>query len=282
MSLNNKIPLSKMSELSHSGFVLRHMCNENQVVSTTHIHKDNYYVFIFIESGEYRAAIDFTNFELIGPATTFIQPSQVHSHIDYSNVEGWILAIDPLLINQSYLDALEHTTNVNRIKQLSDTAKQEIKTCLSLLNIKQLEKQSHHQQTLVQSLIASYIGLFTSHNIDDINYTRKDRASLMYKEFKTLVSENYKTMKSPRQYAELLHLSPSYLNEIIKKSSGISVSQFIQNEVILQAKRLLFHTNLSIKEIAIELGYADYAYFTRLFSHITEITPTQFRLKHRK
>lgn len=55
----------------------------------------------------------------------------------------------------------------------------------------------------------------------------------------------------------------SYLNECVKNITGFSVSYHIQQRIILEAKRMLFYTNKSIKEIAIELGYDDYPYFSK-------------------
>lgn len=60
----------------------------------------------------------------------------------------------------------------------------------------------------------------------------------------------------------------------------MSVSRYIHNEIVLQAKRMLFHTNKTIQEIAIESGFSDYAYFTKLFTKVAGVTPTTFRKKN--
>lgn len=81
-------------------------------------------------------------------------------------------------------------------------------------------------------------------------------------------------------YAKSLNISTPYLNECVKTATGNSVSYHIQQRVILEAKRLLYHSNKSIKEIAGELGYDDYSYFIRLFVKITGMTPLAFRTKN--
>jgi AraC family transcriptional activator of pobA len=68
------------------------------------------------------------------------------------------------------------------------------------------------------------------------------------------------------RYAQSLNISTPYLNECVKNTTGFSVSHHIQERIILEAKRLLYHSNKSVKEIATELGYDDYPYFSRLFS----------------
>lgn len=88
-------------------------------------------------------------------------------------------------------------------------------------------------------------------------------------------------MKRPAAYAELLNVSVSYLNECVQKTSGQSVSRLIRERVVLEAKRLLYHSRKSVKEIAAELGYDDYSYFTRLFVKTVGLTPLTFRDKNR-
>ncbi|MEZ0453718.1 helix-turn-helix domain-containing protein [Sphingobacterium thalpophilum] len=65
----------------------------------------------------------------------------------------------------------------------------------------------------------------------------------------------------------------------MKDVTGQTVSQHIQDRVILEAKRLLYHSDKSVKEIAFELGYDDYPYFSRLFAKNTGISALAFRNK---
>jgi AraC-like DNA-binding protein len=101
-------------------------------------------------------------------------------------------------------------------------------------------------------------------------------------QFKTLVDVHLKTIKSPALYAFMLNISPAYLNEAVKKTTGFPAGYWIQSAAMLEAKRLLFYTGKSIKEIAFELGYDDYAYFTRLFTRLSGMPPTLFRANYRK
>jgi YesN/AraC family two-component response regulator len=79
----------------------------------------------------------------------------------------------------------------------------------------------------------------------------------------------------------VLHLSISYLNEIDKETTGFTVSYWIQQEVVLEAKRLLYYSQCSVKEIAHALGYADHTYFSRLFKKVEGRTPGEFREMYR-
>ncbi|WP_170250038.1 helix-turn-helix domain-containing protein [Sphingobacterium allocomposti] len=97
------------------------------------------------------------------------------------------------------------------------------------------------------------------------------------RKFSQLVETNYHKLHSVSEYAALLHISPKTLNRKIVKEKGTSPNTFVKNRIILQAKRLLAHTDLSVKEISAQLGYDDQSYFVRFFKIQTEKSPLEFR-----
>jgi AraC family transcriptional regulator, transcriptional activator of pobA len=82
-------------------------------------------------------------------------------------------------------------------------------------------------------------------------------------------------------YASALSITVSHLNDTIKELTNFPVSIHIQNASILEAKRLLYFSDNSIKEIGYEIGYDDAVYFGKLFKKITSLTPLQFRQQFR-
>ena len=98
--------------------------------------------------------------------------------------------------------------------------------------------------------------------------------------FKELLSSEKQINREVSHYAESLHISSVYLNEVVKSVTGVSVSRYIQNELILQAKRMLAYTSLTIREISNHLGIDDYTYFTRLFTKAVGVSPTCYRKKY--
>ena len=99
--------------------------------------------------------------------------------------------------------------------------------------------------------------------------------------FRNLLKQHVEHSHSPSYYARMMNISLMYLNEAVKGTTGFSVSQNIQYEIVTRAKRSLIYTSKSVKEIAQELGFEDYAYFTRLFSKTAGISPTDFRKNHK-
>ena len=99
-------------------------------------------------------------------------------------------------------------------------------------------------------------------------------------QLRNLLAQHIAENHQPAFYASQLNISTVYLNEIVRKLTGLSTSSYIKNEIVLLAKRILARTDLSVKQIANQLGFEDWAYFTRLFTQATSITPTAFRSKY--
>jgi AraC-like DNA-binding protein len=137
---------------------------------------------------------------------------------------------------------------------------------------------------MIERLLASFIGMAAA------AYTEKEatlqqsysRPALITRAFRQLVSRHYCEMKQPAAYATELHLSLSYLNEVVKATTGFPVTYWIHHEIMLEARRLLYYSDLSVKEIAHRVGYDDHTYFSRLFHKIVNTTPLRFRKRYRE
>jgi AraC-like DNA-binding protein len=136
---------------------------------------------------------------------------------------------------------------------------------------------------ILRSLLNSFIGKtacgYVSMNENAQKHTRPIQIA---HSFKQLLATNYKTEKRPLMYASMLNISESYLNEALKKVTGFSVSYWITHEIMLEARRLLYYSELNAKQIAHQLGYDDHTYFSRLFKNTTGNTPLGFRSTYRK
>lgn len=100
------------------------------------------------------------------------------------------------------------------------------------------------------------------------------------RKFSQLVELNFKNLHSVADYANLLFITPKNLNKKITQFGTHSPNEIIKDRIILEAKRLLAHTTLTVKEIGYSLGYEDDAYFIRLFTRQTGASPQQFRKQY--
>jgi AraC-like DNA-binding protein len=94
---------------------------------------------------------------------------------------------------------------------------------------------------------------------------------------KDAIETNYKSKHSASQYAELLHITPKALAKLTKQHLNKTLSNLINDRIIMEAKRELYMSNKTIKEIAWELGYEDEYYFSRFFKVNTEVSPQLYR-----
>jgi len=99
--------------------------------------------------------------------------------------------------------------------------------------------------------------------------------------FITLVNEHYKTSHEVCFYAAELCITPDHLNEVVNAATGITPKRYIQNKLVLEAKRLLHYSNLAVAEIADHLGYESSSYFVRSFRKCTGQTPLNYRKSNR-
>ena len=95
--------------------------------------------------------------------------------------------------------------------------------------------------------------------------------------FKNRVNTDYKTEHSTSYYAEKLNITPDHLNRTIKSTIGKTAKEYIQSRIITEAKRLLYFSELSTKEIGFELGFNEPANFSAFFKKATSFSPSTFQ-----
>lgn len=97
--------------------------------------------------------------------------------------------------------------------------------------------------------------------------------------FSQLVERHFFKYHDVASYANMLNISAKALNKRVGKYSASSPNEIIKKRIILEAKRLLVYTQLSVKEVSYKLGYEDPYYFTRFFSRQVKIPPQTYRMK---
>jgi AraC family transcriptional activator of pobA len=103
------------------------------------------------------------------------------------------------------------------------------------------------------------------------------RGMQLVKRFMAQLDKDFREKKLVSDYARSLHLTPAYLNSIIKKNTGYSASHHIRQRIVLEAQRMVLSSDVSMKEIAYELGFYDMSHFSKLFKSVTGNSFTQFR-----
>ena len=281
------IPVHQLKDRIDSGLEIKHFIPGDitrHEADTLGAHRDDHYIFFLIESGVASLMIDFHELKLQPSSIYYILPGQVHHRIYAHQTEGWFLAVDTLLVPPDYRDIFENQLLLQQPFALSDRLMAQCRSLLCMLDQKHHEdEQIPFNLSVVHSLLQSFLGIAASGFTTLTNpHNHISRPAQLSQEFKKLLVTNVRTVKSPSAYASQLNVSESYLNESLKKVTGFSVSYWIQHEVVLEAKRMLYYTSRSVKQIAHLLGYEDHAYFSRLFKKFTDTTPLTFRGCYRK
>ncbi|RYE23434.1 MAG: AraC family transcriptional regulator [Sphingobacteriales bacterium] len=112
-----------------------------------------------------------------------------------------------------------------------------------------------------------------------LSVSKQTAAVGLSNKFKELLSKHTYTHHMVSDYAMLLNVSPNHLNKTVKSITGKSPTKWIDEALVLEAKVLLYQTDLSISQVANDVGIADQSYFSRLFKKYEGITPVQFRKK---
>lgn len=281
------IPIHKLETYTDIGFMLINLESDSSIdLVNMEIHRDDYYMFMVMDRCDANITVDFKDFEIKDRSIFYILPGQVQSNLpEISNLSGWGLAVEPNLVDDIYRKILTDNLLNHRSINIQENDLKTISQCLSIIQ-KELSTSDNSviNNRILISLLDAFIGMFSKiyQERQEATINTNSRPFLITSEFRKLLSENFKTMKSPSEYAAALHISTSYLNEVVKKISGFSVSHWILEENMLEAKRLLYYSDMNAKEIAFALGYDDHTYFSRLFSNANGESPLKFRKRYRK
>lgn len=287
--MNQKIQsvtLSKLknhSVLSNELIIMRfdEFAQKLKADSNSHF-KNKFYTFLLLKNAEGSIIIDHQEFDIKEQKFFFINYNQVYQFKDKELIVGDVLLFTKSFYNYVY-------TGNKMIK--SDTALHDVSPyiVLSEENLTDLSQTFAELRTeylknklLGKEIICLLLKVFVLKYIRNSNKKNKINRSVDHKkqivdDFSNLVNQHYRDLKTTSQYAQKLNLSPNYLNVLIKESLDISAGQLIKNRVILEAKRLLLHTTLSVTEISYKLGFTDNSHFGKYFKSATNQSPNLYR-----
>lgn len=275
----SSIPLNAMADKFGAGIVIGRdsIIGVQTFDEAAHFHRDDYHLFLLLEEGALAIDIDFQKYRVTSRSVVYIHPDQVHriGAFEDATVSYWVINNENL--NDERHKLLEDLSPVSPIQLDEETFS--IIVDAVLLSLKIAERRDDKlYHSLIKDSCNTLVGLVASSYAKGIKtIDALSRFEAISKAFKAILEHNFISSKKPAAYAASLHISTHYLNECVKNTTGHSVSKHIQNRLVLEAKRLLYHSGKSVKEIAAELGFDDYPYFSRLFSKITGITPLAFR-----
>jgi AraC-like DNA-binding protein len=278
----SSIPVNTWEEEFATGITIKKMSSNSVPLpeGAHNFHRHNFHAFVLLEKGSASGEIDFEKHTIHQPAVMYIHPDQVHRALKPGKAVFYMLGITQENIHPKYLPLLEQITPARPLILKKDVVPIILRNITLCLNIFE-RKHEKLYTSLLNDCCNTLIGLIISQYLAQSASTDgHSRFHMITKSFRLLLERDFMLVKRPSAYANALNISTHYLNECVNHVTGNSVSHHIQQRVILEAKRLIYHSDKSFKEIATELGYDEYAYFSRLFTKVTGMTAAAFRKKN--
>ena len=169
--------------------------------------------------------------------------------------------------------------------ELTHAESQSLRSFISMVEQELKGSETDFSSEIIGGLIAATIykiGDILTHYLTEhpeVDSPIHNRAEEYFRQFTELLGEHYKHERSVGFYARQLCITPKYLTTLIKRISGKSVSEWIDNYVILEAKTLLKYSNMSIQEIAYYLNFPNQSFFGSYFKRNAGMSPSQYKAK---
>ncbi|MEU3459290.1 AraC family transcriptional regulator [Streptomyces sp. NPDC006733] len=243
-------------------------------------HRHTFYEIALVTRGRGTHVVDLVRQDLDPPFLYALVPGQVHHWEDGEDIAGWVL-----LFNEDFL--LPHPGDAEVIRRLSARPRlrpdrEETARLLTLLA--ELDHEYRQADWGYISIVSSYLHILLLRALRMPDpAARADeagaggRAGELVDRFRLLITQPGPGLHSVEECARELRVSTSYMHDAVKRGTGRTPGQLIRARQILEAKRLIAGTNLTIRQVAAEVGFADPAYFSRFFRRETGVSPGDFR-----
>jgi len=247
-------------------------------------HRHTFYELFFFFGGSGTHLIDFKDFNITPPSIQLVGPHQLHQVKHSRDSQGYVIKIQPTLIASSPF--LNNFFNFIQYNQHFEAGVAITAQEASLLKNSYLFLKSYNNDNSDDSIFAAlsalnlYISILKKHqNLS--KQAEKSPNNEYFNQFLELAEQNYQIEKSADYYTQAMNLSLSRLNSIVKERTGMTAKKFLINRVLLEAKRLIIHSEKTVKEIAYQLEFLEPAHFSNFFKKHLGITPSTFRMDFR-
>ncbi len=245
-------------------------------------HRHSFYHMVYFAGGSGTHSIDFQEFPVTPGQIYFMAPGQVHSWFFDSKPEGYIINFPEALMHSflregQYLDQFSffsgHAADcVVMLREERDAVVQLLQQIVNEVGAGALFSMDMVRAALLTLFIrvAREAAPGTSRKVVAPN-------QVLLHNFRKLVEQHYNTLRLPKDYAQLLYITPNHLNALCSDLLGKPAGVIIRDRILLEAQRMLVSSGADIAEIAALLNFSDNSYFTKFFKKYAGTTPENFR-----
>ncbi|MBZ9638632.1 AraC family transcriptional regulator [Streptomyces sp. PSKA30] len=248
------------------------------------IHRIDFHIVMIFSDGPVRHMIDFAEYEATAGDVLWIRPGQVHRFTDMSEYRGIVLAMQPGFLPRATVEA----TGLYRYDLPPLLHPDEAQLAALRAALDQLQREYEDTETLPLSLHTAVLRhtltaflLRLAHLAASSAEAARQQAGTTFTLFRDAVEQGFATNHSVSAYADALGYSRRTLVRAVRAATGETPKAFIDKRVILEAKRLLAHTDLPIGRVGAAVGFPDAANFSKFFHQHTDLTPAVFRAELR-
>ncbi|MFI5136807.1 MAG: helix-turn-helix domain-containing protein [Sphingobacteriales bacterium] len=250
-----------------------------------HVQRNNFYSLIWVKEGEGTLKADFSDYSYKENTLFAFAPYQPFMFAGNPSIRGVAIQFhsDFYCIHRNPTETSCDTVIFNNIYEPPfislDTEEQEtFNLTLNLLN-----REIKNEAESKDELLVYYLKILLVNAVRIKNKTQTNagpvskKSSVLLQNLKKEIESNFKEKHSPGDYAALLNISSNALAKITKNYFNKTLSDLIAERIIIEAKRELYFTDKTVKEIAYYLGYQDEYYFSRFFKLNAEVSPQLYR-----
>ncbi|MBA3831133.1 MAG: helix-turn-helix domain-containing protein [Chthoniobacterales bacterium] len=255
------------------------------------LHRHNHFEIFWMKKGAGTQITDFRSYPIKAGALFFISPGQVHAWEAAPGTEGSIVSFtrdfflsspegQSLLFGLPFFFPAECAPTLllrgperGRFGALFARLEAEFESALT----SRKEMMRIYLQMLLIEAQRAYEG-----QRETGESARAPAPALLTRRFLLLVEERFAAAMEPGAYARLLSVSAGHLRDTVKEETGRAVGDWVQERRLLEARRLLAHTELTVAEIAYQIRFDDPSYFGRFFRKQEGVSPGSFRAQFRE
>lgn len=256
---------------------------QNLMSTLPYPHRHDFYQINWVEHGTGHHIIDSVRYEVKPRTLFFLAPGQIHDFVLTDDAMGLTINFSAeffvlQLQNKNVLSELPIYDLDNSVQALylDDAQSNSITDTLNAIG-----EEYASDQTGWPDMIRSYlyILLMKASRMAEpgVGADPASRSLFMARRFKSLLEKEFSTLQEVAEYARMLRVNERSLNEAVRRATGTTAAKLIRDRVMLEAKRLLLHSEISVAEVADRLAFDDPAYFSRAFRKHTGRSPIEFR-----
>lgn len=241
-------------------------------------HRHNYYEVFLFRRGGGTHLIDFQTFSIGDGSIHFVSPGQVHVLQREPDSEGSILLFsrDFFFGGHTHAALLQnHPLLNNRSLRPIITAEAEAFQHFEAI-VHKMKEELTEENPYHQDLLRLYLNEFLYKSLQLLKPLQEANSEL-FTDFQNLLERHFFEWHLVKQYAQGLQMTEKTLTEKLKERTGRTTLELINERLLLEAKRLLRFSELTIKEVGFQIGFEDPSHFSKFFRNLCDCSPKEFR-----